>query len=218
VLLIDDHPLFRAGLRGALSQDALSIEWSEAASVGEALKLMVLPPAFDLVLYDWNLPGGGGGVRGLVAVTELARGAPLLVVSADEDEAVRMAAERLGALGFISKATDARALRELLWPWLQGAVARASTPPVTGASLWFAAAASLTLRQRAVLQLMARGDANKRIADQLHIAETTVRAHVSDILRILQARNRTEAVVRASQNGLLDRPVRSRQTPSGGAG
>jgi DNA-binding NarL/FixJ family response regulator len=200
ILLIDDHPLFRAGVRSTLAHSGLAVQWHEVASVQDALAALAEQMPFDLILYDWHLRGGGG-VKGLVAVLQTAPAVPLLVITADEDEAIRMAAASLGAVECVSKAADPRRISDLLWRWLNHAHGPAAPGEPHAAS---PGAAQLTHRQHEVLALMAQGDTNKRIADKLRIAQTTVRAHVSDILRMLKAHNRTEAVVVATRSGLLD--------------
>lgn len=197
VLIVDDHPLYRIGMLATLAP--LRLRCAEAPSLMAALDALARP-RFDLILYDWHLPDGGG-CRGLVAICQLASDVPVVVVSADEDEAIRMAAMSIGALGFLSKATDPACMREAVRGYLFGS-AGADTEEVAPADPAHLPRRALTQRQREVLQLMARGDPNKRIADQLGIAETTVRAHVSDILQLMQVRNRTEAVVWASRHRL----------------
>jgi DNA-binding NarL/FixJ family response regulator len=202
VLMIDDHPLFRSGLRMALLQSRPNLRIDEASTLLAAMDALAEPSAYDLILYDWHLPDGGG-CKGLTAICQLVPGVPVVVISADEDDAVRLAAMAIGALACLSKGIDARHLREALDRFL----ASTSLPfdPVNQFAIRPIPRAALTPRQQDVLELMARGDPNKRIARQLGIAEATVRAHVSDILRHVCARNRTEAVVVASREGLLDR-------------
>lgn len=198
VLIVDDHPLYRAGLKAALAPLALHV--AEAASLLAALNV-VGAHRFDLILYDWHLPDGGG-LKGLVAMRQLAPDVPVVVITADEDETIAFVAASIGALACLSKASDAQRLRDSLGPLLGAAPsppqpARAATAPVPDA------ARPLTRRQHDVLQLLARGDSNKRIAARLGIAETTVRCHVSDLLQLLQAHNRTEAVILAQRDGLV---------------
>lgn len=192
VLIVDDHPLYRSGLKTALAP--LSVEFGEAASLLAAIDALE-QRRVDLILYDWHLPDSGG-CRGLAAIRHLAPGVPVVVISADDDEAVQIAAASMGAADFMSKATDAQRMREVLC----GLLCDAARPPQRAPR---SSVAALTRRQHDVLQLMARGDSNKRIADRLGIAETTVRAHVSDILEVTRSRNRTEAVVRAQREGLV---------------
>jgi DNA-binding NarL/FixJ family response regulator len=205
ILLIDDHPIFRSGVRLTIERALTSVQVREASSVGEALEVLGQTSTFDLIVYDWHLRGDRR-VNGLLAVTRAAPGVPLLVISTDEDEAVRVAALALGAVDCISEAAESAAISDLLRLWSSRRPNSAAQGSESAHALFRKSAIALTLRQQQVLALMARGDANKRIADQLHVAETTVRAHVSDILHLLNARNRTEAVMVAARTGLLDGP------------
>lgn len=198
VLVVDDHPLYRSGLKVALAP--LAVEFGEAATLLGAIDALGAR-RFELILYDWHLPDGGG-CKGLVALRQLAPGVPVVVISADEDEAIAFAAASIGAAACLSKSTDAQGLRAALGKLL-GATPGAPGPSHPVAQRSMAAARAMTRRQHDVLQLLARGDSNKRIAARLGIAETTVRTHVSDLLQLLQARNRTEAVVLAQRAGLI---------------
>lgn len=197
-LIVDDHPLYRAGLRSALA--SLPLRFDEADTLMAAIDALSRR-RFDLVLYDWHLPDGGG-CKGLVAICQLAPQVPVVVISADEDDAIAMAASSIGAAACLSKSTDAARLGEALGRLLRDAEPLAGSEEALAARRQ-ASSKPLTQRQREVLQLMARGDPNKRIADALGIAESTVRAHVSEILLLMGARNRTEAVIRAQRDSLL---------------
>lgn len=217
VLVVDDHALVRCGLRVLLARLGVEVFVCEAATVAQAIEALAVR-RYDLVVYDWHLPHAGsgspgGGVRGLVAVCESQPGVPVLVISADDDEAVRYAALQLGASDYCSKSIDPRELIRkvsmLLQPGSAAKCAAAAVPagvaaaphrqPQTGAPR-----RGLTARQREVLALLSRGEANKRIASVLGLAEPTVRAHVSGLLKALRAKNRTEAVVKARAEGLSD--------------
>src|SRR5574337_681416 len=189
VLIIDDHPLYRSGLKAALAP--LPADFDEAASVLGAIDALGAR-RFDLIVYDWYLPDGGG-CKGLVAIRQLAPGVPLVVISADEDDTIAFAAAAIGAVGCLRKSIDAQGLRQAIGRLLRTAPGEPQQRKAAQPSA--AAPTVLTRRQRDVLDLMACGGSNKRIAMQLGIAEATVRAHVSDLLQLLQARNRTEAVV-----------------------
>lgn len=195
VLLIDDHPMYRAGLRLVLSRFAPGARIDEVSGLGDALD-RIGDTAFDLIVYDWHLPDGGG-VRGLISVCQTTS-TPVIVVSGDEEEAVIHTALRVGARGYVPKSADTDSFCEALARVLAGKTCAPAAAPVGVAT------EPLTDRQHQVLRLIALGYSNKRIAATLHIAETTVRAHVSDILAMLQADNRTEAVAEARRRGLLD--------------
>jgi two-component system, NarL family, nitrate/nitrite response regulator NarL len=204
VLLVDDHPMFRAGLLSILTVDGARWRAFESASVGPALDAIAEGQHFDLVVYDWHLHSdGGGGVRGLLAIRQMAPNVPIVVLTADTDEAVAVAARALGAAAFLPKSAEGHQLRNALIGLLDplGATRPAAAPET---ALRAQPPVHLTLRQLEVLKLMAQGLPNKRIALLLGIADATVRAHVTDILETLQASNRTEAVIKASRCGVID--------------
>jgi len=204
VLLIDDHPLFRKALGRALWDFADELRVQEADSVAEAMDCIEADPP-DLVLYDWRLPEGGG-LHGLVAICQLLPATPVVVVSANEDPEVMTTALAAGARGYIPKSVSSDIMLSALRLVLAGetyvpAATLGNRRPVGATSVLHDG--MLTARQSEVLTLLAEGCANKRIAHKLGIAEATVRVHVSDILQALRVGNRTEAVVRARQLGLL---------------
>lgn len=211
VLVVEDHPLVRAGMRALLRGLDADIDVDEASSVEDAIEHLSTR-RYELALYDWHLPGPngdpGGGMRGLVAMRETAPHTPVLVVSADSDEAVRFTALHMGASGYLSKAAGeeqiARAIAGLLY-----AAAPVTAPstllPQRDNAAQAARGPDLTARQRDVLRLMAHGQPNKGIARSLGIAEPTVRAHVTGLLKVLKAKNRTEAVIKAAELGLNGR-------------
>jgi DNA-binding NarL/FixJ family response regulator len=200
VLIVDDHPLYRAGLKSVLGR--LPLRFAEAGTLMAAIDVLEQDD-FDLVLYDWHLPDQGG-CKGLNALRALVPTVPVVVISADDDEAIEVAAHHLGAVARLTKAKDGDAIRAVVCGILN--CTDADSVVVGGAAVTQAAAAApvgLTHRQRDVLRQLASGASNKHIARALGIADSTVRAHVSDILDLLHARNRTEAVVRAYQASLL---------------
>ena len=202
VLLIDDHPFYRTGLGTALLGMRMGIVVHEAGTVLQGLDALASQHGFDLIIYDWRLDNkGGGGRKGLIAIAQSAPGVPVLVLSGVEDEDARLAAQTSGAVDYVLKTTEPRALCDLIKSWLQRE--RAPPLPPHGAKPHTATAPALTARQHQVLLGLAQGSANKMIAESLRIRETTVRGHVSDILRLLNARNRTRAVVLAARWGLI---------------
>lgn len=199
VLLIDDHSMFRAGLRSALQVRRLELRVLEASSVLAALDLLATRPPLQLIVYDWKLGRGDGGRRGLLALTEGAPGVPVLVLSAFDDEEIRLAAESAGAVEYLLKSADARELCAAIRRWIDRD-GEGGVPAVRGVH---PVLPPLTPRQFDVLRAMARGMENKLIAADLRITQATVRGHVSDILRLFKARNRTQAVVMAARGGLV---------------
>lgn len=204
VLLVDDHPMFRAGLKSILAADGKPWHVLESASVGPALDAIADGQHFDLVVYDWHLQTDGGGVRGLLALRQMAPNVPIVVLTADTDEAVAMAARALGAAAFLPKSAEGHELKDVLIGLLDLSSETRPEPADDAGPRAPQPSVRLTLRQLEVLRPMAQGLPNKRIARLLGIADATVRAHVTDILETLHASNRTEAVVKASRCGVID--------------
>jgi len=206
ILLIDDHPLYRDALRPVICQLARTVNIFEASCITDAFRLIDEQPEFDLVLLDLSLPDGGG-LKSMLPVSQLLPDTPIVVISASENYNLVIHLLNAGARGYIPKSADSEVIKNALLLVLSG---ETYIPSVALDSLLRPAAVkidadtTLTRRQDEVLQLLARGYSNKQIARALNIAETTVRAHVSDILHHLHAHNRTDAVVRAQQLGLLE--------------
>ena len=213
VLLVDDHPLFLDGVRAALS-GAPDVEVvGEAHDCrGAVEKATALRP--DVVLMDLNLPDGSGvdAARQILA-TSPETGILVITMSADDDAVV--AAMRAGARGYVVKGAG-RA--DLLHAVATVAAGGAVFSPAVAARLggWFNGLAAqpgrevfpqLSEREREVLDLVARGFDNRRIARELFLSEKTVRNHVSILLGKLEAADRAEAIARARRAGLGQEPV-----------
>jgi DNA-binding NarL/FixJ family response regulator len=192
VLLLDDHALFRAGLRAMLTDSGLFEQFLEASDCAAALRILGHHPEIELVLADIDLPGMSG-LEGLGEMRRSYPTVPVVMLSALEDRALVQQAIDAGAQGFVLKSAS----RELLVSALNLVQAGGISIPGTATT----ATPALTDRQRQVLRLVAAGRTNRQIAQALTIAENTVRVHVADILRALGAVNRTEAVHRARQLG-----------------
>lgn len=210
ILVIDDHPLYRAGLNSILVRLASEVCIDEASSVMGALSSLGGDKWYDLIIFDWHLPDGGG-VQGLLGIYQLARNAPIVVVSGDEEEAVRITALQIGATAYLSKSTLPWVMGETMANILEAGAITASlhrkAPPLPADGSRLRSGIVLTRRQQEVLVQLAKGYPNKRIATALGLAETTVRAHVSDILQALNVKNRTEAVVAAGERGAINQFV-----------
>lgn len=203
VLLVDDHPLFRAGLRSLLERIEPDFRVAEAESCEAALAMGESGAAeFDLILLDLALPGMNG-IEGLGRLRERFATTPVVVVSASYEPAhVKQAIDR-GAQGFIPKSTPPDMLMSALRLIFDGGVyipafAVQGEPAASAVSI-----SSLTSAQARVLALLVQGRSNKAIGNALHISDNTVRAHVSAILRALNVTNRTEAVHAALELGLV---------------
>ena len=206
LLLVDDHPVFRAGLVAVLSWPAGPRPVLEASGVEEAEQRLASHPDIGLILYDWHMPVLGG-CRGLQRLRDCALNvAVVVVVSADSDDAIGIAARQLGAVDVISKGASAVAIRDRLARLMGDALSATVLSQPAGAHTSAPASrtdAPTSVRQRQVLGLLALGHSNKRIASALGIREPTVRAHMTEIFRTLKVGNRTEAALAAARLGLV---------------
>ena len=206
IVIADDHPLFRKGLRALLGTPPQVQVVGEAASGSESARLAEqLRPR--LMLMDLQIPGGDG----LSAIRELATTLPqtnILVVTMFEDDDSVFAALRAGARGYMLKDTDDDAMARAVLAVGNG---EAIFSPAIAARMmaFFASPPSqpvsfpdLTESERNVLRLMARGLANEAIASQLALSPKTVRNYISSIFSKLHVADRAQAIVRARDAGL----------------
>lgn len=212
VLLADDEPLIRAGVRGVLAADADIEVVAEAADGREAVELARghLP---DVVLLDIRMPV----LDGLAATTEVLRTVPgtavvILTTFGEDDYIARALGD--GASGFLLKAGDPRELISGVHAVAGGAaflspqvakrvITRLGGQRVTRESAARQRAAELTEREREVLGLLGAGLSNAEIAARLYLVEGTVKAYVSTILVRLDVRNRVQAAIVAYEAGLV---------------
>jgi DNA-binding NarL/FixJ family response regulator len=202
LLIADDHPLFRAALRQAASEQLGACSVQEASDLPGVLDALAADPDIDLVLLDLHMPGSHG-LSGLAALRGQHPAAAVLVVSAhDEPQVVRRVLDH-GAAGFIPKSADPGQISEAVaavldcGSWLPPALSRsvAALPSHPADADLAARLARLTEQQYRVLSLLAEGLLNKQIADRLGIQERTVKAHATAIFEKLGVRNRTQASV-----------------------
>ena len=207
VVLVDDHELFRAGVRGEIASSVDIV--GEAGTVAEAVPLIrELDP--DVVLLDVHLPDGGG--EGVIAGVAQERPAvKFLALSVSDAAEDVIGVIRAGARGYVTKTISGAELQDAIErvaqgdavfsPRLAGFVLdafRAGEPLGGDAEL-----DNLTPREREVLQLIARGYRYKEIAARLHLSIKTVEAHVSSVLRKLQLSSRHELSRWAQQRRLV---------------
>lgn len=196
LLIVDDHPLFGVGFAHALTAAQPGIEVETALSLADALARAALRPP-DIVLIDYRL-GGDDGLDGLRRFGEQHPLVSRLMISGDEDPALAVRARSAGASGFIGKSRPVAHILAALDRVAAGGEAfdgrRADA---------LGAATTLTPRQIDVLLQVAQGRQNKQIADELGIAERTVKLHITAMLDALDARNRTHLLVQARRAGLL---------------
>jgi DNA-binding NarL/FixJ family response regulator len=195
VLIVDDHPVVRQGLRALLEvQDDMTVagetgDGPAAISLAESLRP-------DIVLLDLKLPGMDG-----VAVLRPLRAAGLrvLVLTSATEPSAAAAAVRAGAAGVVYKDIDPAALVRAIRSVHDGNMLLA--PEAVGSLVRGSRADTLTAREREVLAGIADGKSNREIARSLRVSEKTVKAHVSAVLAKLGVQDRTQAAVYAVRHG-----------------
>jgi DNA-binding NarL/FixJ family response regulator len=205
ILIVDDHPMFREALRGAVKFALADADIFEAGSIEAAREALRDKAGVEIVLLDLSLPGTSG-FDGLVLLRSSFPRIPIMIVSGLDDPRIVQEAIRLGAAGFVPKSVDKATLAKALSEVLSGSVfipdelaQGLATPCAAGTSDIAARLAELTPAQVRVLQLIRHGRLNKQIAHELGVSETTVKAHVSEILRKLNVVSRTQAVIETAQ-------------------
>jgi DNA-binding NarL/FixJ family response regulator len=235
VLIVDDHALIRDALRRVLEQLEREVTVFEAGDCGQAFRVIEAQPDLDLVLLDLNLPG----MHGLAALTELRTRYPavsVVVVSAANDRVSVTQALDHGAMGYIPKSSSNELLASALRLVVSGGIyippeilgrsepqmkprnvdspapdAGGSPPRLLPSDL------GLTERQAQILILLMQGKSNKLICRELDVAESTVKNHVTHVLKTLNVTSRTQAVIAAARMGLVLEPVASsRKSQPGG--
>ncbi len=210
VLLVDDHDLFRTGLRNLLEEEGVLVA-GEAGTGAEALR-MVEELAPDVVVMDLNMPG----MTGVEATHQIASLAPLarvLVLTISDQDGDVMDAILAGACGYLLKDSS---IGELMQGIRAAAVGESLISPTIASKVLQRVRASspvpdiaeqiqtqLSEREIEVLKLIANGRDNADIAGQLHISPKTVKNHISNILMKLQIENRIQAAVYAVRSGLV---------------
>lgn len=205
VLIVDDHPLVRDGLRSVLAVALDGAEIFEAASFDEAVAIIDREGDFDLVLLDLNLPGVQG-FSGLTTLRDRFPAMPVVMVSAATDVGLVENALKGGAAGFIPKSLRRSGIVEAIKAVLAGELyiptdfAEANRPDPADQEM-LRRIDTLTPQQRVVLGLVVAGKLNKQIAYELDVSLTTVKAHVSAVLTKLGVYSRTQAVIAANRVG-----------------
>ena len=204
-LVVDDHPLFLEALQLAIHSAYPNAVIVEATSIASAKAAIAERRNFDLVLLDLCMPGTRG-FQGLLELRTLYPKLPVVIVSALEDSRIVHEAMTCGAAGFIAKSARKAQLAAAISEVMAGSIALPAgyQPPSTDTTAAAAAEmarrfASLTPQQQRVLQMLRQGMLNKQIAHELDVGETTVKAHVSEILRKLHVASRTQAVIEMSK-------------------
>lgn len=213
VVVADDHPVVREGLRSFLSSRPGIDVVGEAASADEVVDAVrSLGP--DVVLVDLMMPGGG--IEAIGRVTQLPSPPRMLVLTSFAGDDKVLPALRAGAAGYLLKDVDPSDLEAAIRTVHRGgsvlgpAVAprvldqATSTRPVADDRL-----SELTPRERDVLELLAQGMSNRQIAAELYVAEKTVKTHMSSILTKLRVTDRTQAALYAARHGVVSTEPKS---------
>lgn len=204
-LVVDDHPLFREALSSSIRQafeDALVLE---SETMERTVSLIGAHSDIDMVLLDLNLPGTSG-FDGLLTLRTRFPKLPIVVVSGIDDRRIVSEAFGYGAVGFIPKSAPTSTLKNAILEVISGGVflppdfqeivndSRESDGGESDVAKQFT---SLSPQQLRVLKMLGEGKLNKQIAYELDVGETTIKAHVSAILRKLKVHSRTQAVIKA---------------------
>ncbi|WP_068673096.1 response regulator transcription factor [Oceanobacillus sp. Castelsardo] len=220
IVLIDDHKLFREGVKRILEFEPSFEVVAEGSDGSEATKL-VKENNPDIVLMDINMPN----TNGVEATADLVRYFPnskVIILSIHDDENYVTHALKTGALGYLLKEMDADALIEAIKVVSEGGsylhpkvthnlvleyrrLAKENRPSVNDRGIEYRKPLHLlTKRECQVLQLLADGKSNRAVAETLYISEKTVKNHVSNILQKMNCNDRTQAVVSAIRKGWVE--------------
>jgi DNA-binding NarL/FixJ family response regulator len=210
VLIVDDHDLFRTGLRNLLEEQGVIVV-GEAAGGAEAVRI-VRELAPDVVVMDLNMPGMGGvdATRHITGIAPLTRVVMLTISDQDNDV---MDAILAGACGYLLKDASIQELmagidaasrgESLISPTIAAKVLQRVRATSTQPEIANTIRAELSDREIEVLKLIANGKDNAVIAAELHISPKTVKNHISNILMKLQIDNRIQAAVYAVRSGIV---------------
>jgi DNA-binding NarL/FixJ family response regulator len=206
ILHADDHPMFREGLRFFLKLLDPQVTILEASHFQAALDKLALESPVDLMLLDLQMPGMSE-LEGFFALRRRYPVLPIVIVSGVNDTRILRTLLEGGARGYIPKFANSELLMAGLRKVLDGDVFIPDALFLPASKLGGAEAdvSALTERQLQILPLLADGMPNKRIADALGVTEGTVKQHLKELFRRLNARNRTQAVNEARKLGLLRR-------------
>jgi DNA-binding NarL/FixJ family response regulator len=206
ILLIDDHALFREGLRALLLNISPELSIHEAATVADGAE-QCKSTVFKMVLLDLGL-SQSGGVETLRSFRDAISDVPVVVLSGDQSPVLIRSAIDLGAVGYIPKSHTSDLMIAALHFVLSGGI---YLPSIVLEDEYSASITSrikpdgfshLSPRQQQVAKLMLQGQSNKMIARKLSLSEGTIKAHVSAIFQIIGAKNRVEAVTLAARSGV----------------
>ncbi len=205
VLIADDHPMVRAGLRATIAE-ADGIELVGEASNGAEAASLSLSLVPDVMLFDMRMPDGGGlgAIEQVVAQRPDAR---IIVLTSFETEDEVKKAIDAGASGYILKNSGGVDISAAIRAVYEGGMPldpRVASKLLSRSAGRRGQTLPISTRQREILGLISRGSSNAQIAGHLHLAEATVKAHLTNIFRILGVSDRTQAVVIAARLGFIE--------------
>jgi DNA-binding NarL/FixJ family response regulator len=206
VLIVEDHPMFCEAVQSAVQLAMPGAMIREVSAIKELAKSAPDGESFDLILLDLMLPGVSG-FDGFLLIRSKFPQSPILIFSALNDAKIAAQAIRMGAAGFVPKSASKKDLAEAIREIHAGSIyipkdmdreVRALLVEKRQTKDIASRVSELTPAQIRVLQLIRQGLLNKQIAHELGVGETTVKAHVSEILRKLNVASRTQAVIETS--------------------
>ena len=209
ILIVDDHPLFLSGLREVLNELPAMRTIYAANTIEHAQQTIRRVGDLDWICLDLQLPDGDGFTL-LRFLRDEAINIPVAVLSANSQPAIVDRAFAEGASAYVSKSASADELQTAFAALARGerfvslAIAAALEDYRAGLVSVDGARVKLTRRQREILALLIAGHTNQAIADRLHLAESTVKAHVSTLFDLLKVSNRAACVRQAARYGLVD--------------
>jgi|SRR5215470_10755123 len=199
VLTVDDHPLLRGGIVGALQTQKDMCVVAEASNGKEAIELFrQFRP--DITLMDLKMPGING-IDAISAIRRECSRARIIVLTTYDGDVQALRAFEAGASGYLLKDMLGSELIDTIRSVHAG---HKRVPPEIAMAMAQHAGEEITQRETDVLRCVAKGTPNKLIADKLHISEHTVKGHIKRILSKLNAGDRTEAAMIALRRGLFD--------------
>ena len=205
ILIVDDHPLFRDALHNSIQSVMPRVDIHEAETIDDAIGTLKNIGLFKLALLDLFMPDTNG-FDGLLTLRKQFPKLPIMIVTGQEDRRLVKEAINYGASGFIAKTSSGEEIAHAISEVLAGNIYipedfntdnfdEANQESKELARRLF----SLTRQQLIVLGMLREGKLNKQIAYELSVGETTVKAHVSEILRKMNVVSRTQAVIEASK-------------------
>lgn len=210
ILLVDDHSLFRFGIKSLLqSQSGFEVVGEASDGLEGVKRAKQLEP--DIVLMDLHMPGTSG-LEALQMLTESMPKTPVLMLTVSEDAQDLIQALRSGARGYLLKNIEIDFLIDSIYRAIKG---ESVMSPQMAATLMDAVrepvikqavektTVKLTPRESEIIIMLAQGESNKSIARTLNVAESTVKIHVQGILRKLNISSRVQAAVYAVEHGLM---------------